>query len=158
MTSTILVPIDFNVESLNTLKIALEKHKQDKINVILMYAEYVSTSITELLFYSPDKSIQSLTNPTFNDALTILKNSYESTIQSLNIELFSGYSVNAFKNFLEANNVDQVYIPQNYRLQVKKNGFDPIPLIKKSHIHFKEFAWSYENKSSNDHELNQLFI
>lgn len=158
MTNTILVPIDFSVESLNTLKIALEQHKHDKVNVVLMYAENQNDSITELLFYSAEKTIQSLLNTTFNDALTILKNSYESSIQSFKIKIFHGQHANAFANFAEVNKIDLVYIPKSYRLQLKKRGFDPLPLIKKSKIQFKEVAWSFGNKSSNDHELNQLFI
>jgi hypothetical protein len=38
-----------------------------------------------------------------------------------------------------------------------KNGFDPIPLIKKSKVEFKEVAWTRENDLAYKDDLNQLF-
>lgn len=157
MAKTILIPIDFSVESLNTLRLALSQHRQETVNVVLMYAEYLSSSITELLFYAPNEIIQSLTSPQFYDAINIIKNSYEFTIQSITIELFHGSNISAFRNFCETNEIDLIYLPLNYRLAPKKNGFDPIPLIKKSKVQFFEVNWNFDNMASYKDELNQLF-
>ncbi|MES2616985.1 MAG: hypothetical protein V4613_03850 [Bacteroidota bacterium] len=157
MAKTILIPIDFSIESLNTLKLALEQNKHEPLNVVLMYAETLSSSITELLFYSPGKTIQSLTSLQFNDAITIIKNTYESTLQLIRIELFHGFTKSALANFYEANKIDLVYLPMHYRLSIKKNAFDPIPLIKKSHIPYHEVSWNSNTRATNEDELNQLF-
>ena len=158
MAKTILIPIDFTVESLNTLKLSLDKHRHEQIEVLLIYAEQLSDSITELAFFSAGKSIQSRITPVFNDALTILKNSFESTKLYLRIELFHGYNTNAFIHFATSNRVDICYIPETYRLKLKGNAFNPLPIIKKSGIPFQEIAWAASENLSDEDQLQQLFI
>jgi hypothetical protein len=145
MGKKILIPIDFRIESLNTLKYALEERKQEKSSVILMYSTFNSDSITELLFYNPAKIIQALVSSHFNDGINIIKNTYESSLHSLTIELFHGLNRNAFLNFYEAHGIDLVYLPKDYCLKPNKNGFDPIPLIKKSKVQYREVAWISDN-------------
>jgi hypothetical protein len=157
MGKKILIPIDFRIESLNTLKYALEERKQEKSSVILMYSTFTSDSIAELLFYNPAKIIQALVSSHFNDGINIIKNTYESSLHSLTIELFHGLNRNAFLNFYEAHGIDLVYLPKDYCLKPNKNGFDPIPLIKKSKVQYREVAWISDNDATNKDELNQIF-
>lgn len=138
MTKTILVPTDFSVASLNTLKLALEPYSEDPIEVILMYSEYLDDSITELLFYTPNKTISNHITPAFKEALEIIKNRFEGKIKHISIELFHGYNKNAIKTFLEANHVDEIYIPSNYQLKTSKKAFSPIPLLRKSNYNVIE--------------------
>lgn len=157
MVTKILIPTDFKIESLNTLKYSLEERKQEKSSVILMYSVYNSDSITELLFYNPSKIIEALVSSTFNEAINIIKNSYETSIHSFKIELFHGLNTNAFLNFYEAHGIDLVYLPKAYRLKIYKNGFDPIPLIKKSKVQYREVIWTNEHDLTNNDDLNQIF-
>ena len=157
MVKKILIPTDFKIESLNTLKYSLEERKQEKSSVILMYSAYNSDSITDLLFYNPTKVVEALVNSNFNDAINIIKNTYETSIHSFKIELFHGLNLNAFLNFYESHGIDLVYLPKDYCLKPYKNGFDPIPLIKKSKVQYSEVAWTSEQGTSNKDELNQLF-
>ena len=122
-----------------------------------MYSAYNSDSITELLFYSPSKIVEALISPNFKDAINIIKNTYESSIHSFKIELFHGLNKNAFLNFYEAHGIDLVYLPKEYRLNPFKNGFDPIPLIKRSKVQYSEVAWTSEHDLSDKDDLNQLF-
>lgn len=155
---TILIPIDFNVESLLTLRIALNHHSEGKINVILMYSESLSDSIADLLFYNPQKTIKSLISPDFEEALSIIKNRYETTVHHIRIELFHGYNSNALKRFIEAKGVSYIYLPKNYQLKPpKKNGFDPINLFKKSKINFKEIEWNIDKNTHQHISLISLF-
>jgi hypothetical protein len=87
MVKKILIPTDFKIESLNTLKYSLEERKQEKSSVILMYSAYNSDSITDLLFYNPTKIVEALVSSNFNDAINIIKNTYETSIHSFKIEL-----------------------------------------------------------------------
>ena len=157
MVKKILIPTDFKIESLNTLKYSLEERKQEKSSVILMYSAYNSDSITDLLFYNPTKVVEALVNSNFNDAINIIKNTYETSIHSFKIELFHGLNLNAFLNFYESHGIDLVYLPKDYCLKPYKNGFDPIPLIKKSKVQYSEVAWTSDQGTSNKDELNQLF-
>jgi hypothetical protein len=94
MQKKILIPIDFRIESLNTLKYALEERKQEKSTIILMYSAYISDSITDLLFYDPAKITKALASTDFNDAIAIISNTYESSLHSIEIELFNGINKN----------------------------------------------------------------
>lgn len=81
-------------------------------------------------FYSQYKIIQKLINQPFKDAINIINNTYESTLQILKIETFHGFHINALKHFLETHHIEMIYIPLNYRLRTNKNSFDPIPMLK----------------------------
>ena len=157
MLKKILIPIDFKIESLNTLKYCLEERKLEKSSVILMYSAYSGDSITEILFYNPGKIVEALVSANFNDAINIIKNTYESSFDSFKIELFHGLNTKAFLNFYDAHGIDIVYLPKDYCLKPYKNGFDPIPLIKKSKVEFREVAWSRENDLADKDDLNKLF-
>ena len=157
MLKKILIPIDFKIESLNTLKYCLEERKLEKSSVILMYSAYSGDSITEILFYNPGKIVEALVSANFNDAINIIKNTYESSFDSFKIELFHGLNTKALLNFYDAHGIDLVYLPKDYCLKPFKNGFDPIPLIKKSKVEFKEVAWTRENDLAYKDDLNQLF-
>ncbi len=138
MSKTILVPIDFRVASLNTLKIALEPYSEEPIKVILMYAESLDDSITELLFYRSPKSISANITPEFKDALEIIMNRFEGKLQQISIEVFHGYNQSALSTFLESNKVDEIYVPKNYQLKTPKKAFNPIPLLRKSNYALNE--------------------
>jgi hypothetical protein len=157
MIKKILIPIDFRIESLNTLKYALEERKHEQSRIILMYSEYSSDSITDLLFYHPAKTIRELASSHFNDAIDIITNTYESSLQSYKIELFHGLNRNAFLNFYKAHEIGLVYLPKEYKLKPHKNGFDPISLIKKSKVEYREVAWASDQYTTSTDELNQLF-
>ena len=157
MEKTILIPIDFRIESLNTLKYALAERKREKSTIILMYSQYISDSITELLFYNPAKVIKALASSDFNDAIAIISNTHECSLHTVKIELFNGLNKNAFLNFHQAHGVDLTYLPKDYCLKPHKNGFDPIPLIKKSKVDYREVAWTSDHPTTTKDELNQLF-
>lgn len=156
--TTILIPVDFSIESLNTLKLALSQTGSGKVHVILMYAEGMSDSIMELLFYMPQKTIKAMTSPGFEEAIAIIQNRYENKIASLKIELFHGYTANALETFTDAKGVDIIYIPQNYTFKLKRNGFDPLPLLSRSKLPVETVSWdSYPDWSEKD-QLSTLFI
>ncbi|AYQ33651.1 universal stress protein [Runella sp. SP2] len=138
MERTILVPIDFKVESLNALRLALNTINAGKVNVVLMYAKIPTDSISDFLFYSPDEMVDTLKTTEFEEAIAIIKNRYESLLGSISIELFHGYSANALSNFLEARNIEKIYFSKNYKLKPGKKGFDPTPLLKKSRVSYQE--------------------
>lgn len=157
MKKTILIPIDWNVESLNTLKFVLSAGEFTSVDIVLMYAHKLSDSITDMLFYSPSNIIGSYTTPLFEEAISILRNRHETIVNSVSIELFHGYGVNALKKFVEARGIDIIYIPKRYSLKLEKRGFNPIPIIKKSKLAYKEIEWSPELNSSGEDQLNVLF-
>ena len=158
MSKTILIPIDFRVASLNTLKFALERSSGGPNRVILIYAEYLEDSITELLFYRPESKIASKITPEFRDALEVLRNRFEFQIEDLDIKLFHNRSRRGLRRFIENHEVDEIYIPQTYRLKMPKKAFDLVNIIKQSNLDYKEIDWLQDQTvaSEKDH-LEYLF-
>lgn len=157
MTTKILIPIDFHVESLNTLKLAMNHIQADNVDVVLMYAQDLDSSITELLFYNSSKIVDSLKTVEFEEALSILKNRFESRLNSIHYEIFHGYRVKLLEDFMKSKKIDFIYLPKNYSLQINKRGIDPIPLIKKSNLAYKELSWEAGVNTSEKLQLNSLF-
>jgi hypothetical protein len=75
----------------------------------------------------------------------------------INIEFFHGYGSNAFKSFVEGQKIDIIFIPKNYTLKPLKNGFDPIPIIKKSKLPYHEMGWEQTVDAIHQHQLSYLF-
>lgn len=157
MTKTILIPTDLRIASLNTLKFVLEQEQETAPEVILMYAEYLSDSITELLFYSPEKFLQVRMSQTFEEALEILKNRFGHQMSNISIRPFHGRNASAMRQFVQANGISQVFIPQTYRLQCRGRAFDPVPLLKKTGIPLTAVEWTAGNDNTEQGQLISLF-
>ncbi|PLK43275.1 MULTISPECIES: universal stress protein [Emticicia] len=141
MQKTILIPIDFRVASLNTLKYALENSSGGPHRVILIYAEYLQDSITELLFYRPQTKLASKITPEFKAALEVLKNRFEFQIVNLEMKLFHNRSRRGLRRFIENHEVDEVFIPKSYKLQMPKKAFDLVSIIRQGNFEYTEIDW-----------------
>ncbi|SFU18060.1 hypothetical protein SAMN04489724_4754 [Algoriphagus locisalis] len=164
MAKTILIPTDFTVESLNLAKTALENNSNttEKLRIILVYGQWTSSSITELLFYSKGQILEVLENEEFKCSCKMLLAKYESIIDQMSIDIFSGTNQNAFENYLEGNKVTEAYIPRNYKLKLKnRNSFNLIPFFTKSKTQLFEVNWntvSLENSENQKNEISSLFF
>lgn len=131
----ILIPTDLSVNSLILLERALDDCQQ-LTNIVLVYGASLSSSITELLFYSKEDYLEELKSETFNKAITIIENKHEDVINSLTIDIFFGGTKNAFNNFIEGQKITHAYLPSDGRtLKCKrKNVFNIVPFLKDSEI------------------------
>ncbi|MGG7036687.1 MAG: hypothetical protein ACI7YS_16040 [Flavobacterium sp.] len=136
MRKTILIPTDFTVNSLNVLKsILVNNESRQTFDVILLHGMSLSDSIRDLLFFSKSKQIESLTNPEFEEAYEVIRNKFDSQISSLRIDLFTGYTLSAFNNYIEGNKVDQIFISDKKQVLINKNSFNLSRFIEKCPIH-----------------------
>jgi hypothetical protein len=159
MEKCILIPTDFSIESLLTLKKALLSFEDQDVSVVLFYSTYISDSISDLLFHSKMKELENLENKSFKDACEILKNKYQSKIKSFKIELFTGLNQNAFNNFIQAHKVSDIFIPKNYKLKmITKRSFDPINYIKKNSIVVHEVEWKEKIDFTENIKIAELFL
>lgn len=157
MTKTILVPVDLNVASLNTLRLALESLPDQKIKVMLIYPKSLDNNITDLLFLSPFKIIHSFTSPEFKEALEIIKNRYSEKLLHVSTKLFYGNTKAFLENFIAANAIDAVIIPKNYKFQTARELFDPIPLLKKAKVPVFEVNLESSDRYIQREQLLSLF-
>lgn len=156
MEKTILIPIDFNVECLNTLKLALRKNEDKQNTVVLMYTHVSSSSITDLLFSPQHKILDNMRTKEFDDALAIIKNRFERSIKHVKLRMYSGHNKSAFELFLQGNKVDEIYVPKNYELN-PPTGFDPLPIIYKCAVPVYEIGWENNTIVYPIHQLGPLF-
>ncbi|MBN8696221.1 MAG: hypothetical protein J0L87_06800 [Bacteroidetes bacterium] len=157
MYKTILIPIDFCVASLNTLKVALEENKGQPIKIVLLYSEYLNDSIQDLLFYSPNKIINSKKTTEFNEALEILCNRFGLTQSNICIRLLHNNKRGHLEPIIQIHNVTSIYIPEQYQLNLKNNAFDPIPLLGSLPLDIHKVKWNYNNNKSEQEQLTSLF-
>lgn len=127
----ILVPTDFSIRSLGYIHSVVEK-QNEPVNIIFMHALKMPDSIIDLLMFSRGSRHHDLITSEFREACEILKNKYASAIHSLNVEFFVGTTNAAFRNFLLANNINEIASPVEdvYHLPCK-DSFNPRRLIKK---------------------------
>lgn len=156
MVKTILVPTDFRIESLNTLKYALRENVISGIDVILLHACFLSDSITDLLFYSKDAVVKEHLTSHFTEALFIVRNRHKE-INSLRIEVIHSNRSDMFARFLKANKVDEIYLPKNYKLQPLKKSFNPLPHLSSSNFPVTYIDWESARGNSEQDQLENLF-
>ncbi|MEQ8474321.1 MAG: hypothetical protein RIC35_24205 [Marinoscillum sp.] len=134
MHKTILIPTDFTIRSLGLLKIALNEQGDQKFNIILSHGVRLSTSISDLLFFSHGKLIQSLSSKEFEEGLQVIKNKYGSQINQIRIEPFVGSTQSAFHNYVMGNKIDEAYLFTGYKPALNHHdSFDITPMIEKLH-------------------------
>lgn len=134
---TILIPTDFSSTPLLLLKhAALSSH--EKLDVIFMYSTFVSDSITDLLFYSPQKILQDAIPQEFREGCSIMQNKYPEKIINIRYEIFHVNSANSFRVLAELNKVDSVFVAVDQPFRLQRNEFNPIKLILRSAVRVEE--------------------
>lgn len=160
MIKTVLVPTDFCVASLNVLKSLLRNSPDDcRYNIILTHGYRLPDGISQLLFFSKSKAIESICDKQFDEACTILKNKFSSQIISIRKDIFTGYNQAAFRNYVEANEITEAYISSDYVLNLSgKHSFDILPFIKKSSLVTKEIVCGSDSHVPEQGSLAELFF
>jgi hypothetical protein len=155
MTEKILIPTDLRVNSLNTLKGILENSGDSKTDILLIHPEFLSSSITELLFHSPQRRIHELKRSAFNEGLNILKNRFEEKMRFCRLELYHGHTPSSFNNLILARGITRIAIPASYEFCWGRKNFDLLPLIEKSGVAITRIDWKNHLPVDND-EIEQL--
>lgn len=155
---TILVPTDFCVPSLNTLRLALEQTTEPRVNVVLLHCQTLDDSITELLFYSPSRIIRDLLTDDFREALSILNNRFENRIGQLEIKLFHGHAQSVFDTLLDTLQIDAIYFSRSYEQRLTNRAFDATPYIVKGVIPYQELEWLHQETTADKDKLENLFM
>lgn len=158
MRKTILIPTDFTVQSLNILKSVLSNNEaENTFDVILLHGLTLSDSIRDLLFFSKYKQIESLTTPEFEEAYEVIKNKYDSQISSLRIDLFTGYNVSAFNNYLEGNRVSEIFVSGKEPVFINKNSFNLNRFIEKCSIEATKIDAAFNTVFSENGKVSEVF-
>jgi len=153
-----LIPTDFSIESLNLFKAAVQPGSTGQVHIVFLHAVYGSNSVMDLLFNSQRKIHESLITENFRNGCTIIRNKFSSSIATDRIEFFSGTTQAAFRNFLEGNNITEIFIPKNYKFKKASSlSFDPMPMIRRSHLPKHDVSWQQFEETPEKNMLAELF-
>lgn len=129
---TILIPTDFNIESLNIIPAVCNHFEGQKVSVIFIHMFKLSDSVTDLLMLSRRSREYEQVSDAFYNGCAALKQQYPQ-LSALKVEFLYGSTLSMFKNFLEHNDVDQVLdIKHCHAGKINKASIDPTVLIQKS--------------------------
>jgi hypothetical protein len=130
---TVLVPTDFNLESTKIIDALVQAQPHETLNVIFLHAFKLSDSITDMLMLSRRSRDYENVSDEFYQQLNEYKKRYSNEISKIGIEYFYGSTVSAFKNFIEAFDVDCIAYPKDYNFKaLNKYSIDPKFLTERS--------------------------
>jgi hypothetical protein len=142
----VLIPTDFTPASLQLIHKTVATLQPEQFEIILFHAFDLPFDIGDLLFMGREKIYNGLVSDDFRNQCRKIKNLHVDVIHSISIRYFYGGSVNAFRNFLSANEIDLVIFDKDVRLQQPHQySIDPIPLLKKGRV---EILNSFKESSS----------
>jgi hypothetical protein len=131
---TILIPTYFDDQSFTELQQIVENSPNEKFNFIFFHAYKLTDSISDLLMLSRRTTEYGQIPEQFHKSCYDFKANNDN-VTSIRIEYFYGNTIAAFRNFVEANEITEVYFPKNYKFsQISKHSLDPSILLAKCKI------------------------
>lgn len=128
----IVIPTDFSIRSLQLVKQLAEHYRSEQLHITLLHGIDMPTSIMDLLFIGKRDEYKELVNDAFSAGCEVIQNKYASVIRELKVQFLYGNSRRLVENFLHANEVDLVALPQQGVFAPRHtNSVDLLPLLKK---------------------------
>ena len=124
------MPTDFSENSLNQLDTFIQNYEGEGFECVLMFSDFLDDSITDLLFYSQTKFLKEKMPENFEATFEKIKEKYAAKCR-ISIVPFHGFTTNAFKYFLEGNDISNCFVPKNLEYKI---GVNPIKFITKSKL------------------------
>lgn len=153
---TILIPTDFNTQSVATASVILGNFKNEKIRILFFHAYKLTDSISDLLMLSRRTAEYGQIPNAFHDACYQFRAAHPEIIYTIGIEYFYGSTMAAFRNFLEANEVEAFFYPGDYHFQkISKYSIDPLLFLKKSGLPLLKPAALISSLPIEDPELTE---
>lgn len=128
----ILIPTDFTEESLNVLSDFMISCSEKEVSVLFFSGIKLSDSITDLLLLSRRTREVELIPKSFTNYCNCVQNEFSSVVK-VRFEYFYGNTMALFRNFLDANGIDEiVYNPSITFKKITKSSLDIIDIINRS--------------------------
>ena len=128
---TVVIPSDFNVESIQVAE-AIIRNSKEEVRLIFIHMFHVADDIQDLLFSNYRKKEYEFVSEAFKNECKILKDLYPESLKSFKIEFFYGSRLASFKNFLDYNEADIIAYSERYGIpKLSKSSLEAMPIIKK---------------------------
>ncbi len=122
----ILVPTDFNVESIKTIDAIALHPGLEEVTVIFLHAFKLSDSITDMLMLSRRSKDYEKISDEFNQKIDAYTFKYQKKVKGIGVEFFYGSTAAAFRNLIDGLQIDLVVYPKNYNFTpINKYSIDP---------------------------------
>ena len=130
---TVLVPTDFKLGSINIIDALVQNQPNEKLNIIFVHAFKLSDSITDMLMLSRRSRDYEHISDEFYQQLNLVRAKYADQISTVGLEYFYGSTVAAFKNFIEAFDVNCIAYLKGYHFTpINKYSIDPKYLTERA--------------------------
>lgn len=132
---TLLIPTDFKLESLNAVSRLVETQYPEKLNIVMVHLLGITDAMGELALLSRRSAEYRLISSDFYNTCIRLKQLHPDMIEKIDVTFFYGYTMAAFRNFLEAQNIDAIVdlVDYDYELLTEKS-INPNNLIQRSRL------------------------
>lgn len=133
--TNILVPTDFTPASLKLAENAVNSGNYERCNLVLFHAFDITTSPYDMLVSGYVDPSCELMNEPFRQACKQLKDDYGKKINKIIVRSMAGNTRAVFRNFVEANDIDLIYCPEDYHFRpVHPRSIDPCYLFRKAAV------------------------
>ena len=156
---TILIPTDFDAHAVAGTGVILGNFNDKKIRILFFHAYKLTDSISELLSLRRRTAEYGHIPNAFHDACYQFRADHADRIYTIGIEYFYGSTMAAFRNFLEANEVEAIFYPEDYTFRkISKYSIDPALFLKKSGLPLLEPVAQIINTPIKEGVLNEETI
>jgi hypothetical protein len=129
--TNILIPTDFTANSLKQAEGVLRNESCPKCNIVLFHAFEMPEPFDMLYKLYRDPSLEFLTE-SFRQSCKQIKDENPDKIGKIIVRCLKGSTRAIFRNFIEANDIDLIYCPEDYVFtRIHEQSIDPLPLFKK---------------------------
>lgn len=133
--ANVLIPTDFTQHSLQLAAQALESLNVSPVNIVLFHAFEQPQTEFGLLAPARPRPFANLVTEDLRQACKQFKDKHHQKVQKIYFRFLEGETAPLFRNFIDANEIDLIYCPENYMpVKVNKHSIDPRPLFKKAGV------------------------
>ncbi|MGZ5246294.1 MAG: hypothetical protein ACXWV5_04480 [Flavitalea sp.] len=129
----VLIPTDFSIVSLQGIEKAVSALNNQPCNIILFHAFQMPYFHNDLFARRGSLPYGDLLNDNFRNACRQIKQQFPRQIKGIHIKHLYGSTAAVFRNFVDANDIDFIFLPEAYVFTpIHKDSINPINLFKKS--------------------------
>jgi len=119
----VLIPSDFTIDSLFFVIESIEQSKAEQLDVILVYGNRSSTSISELLGITLEDQLHDLQSEDFLKACQMICHRYESRKLTIYADILGADNPHYLQHYLKGARIDEVKIPADYQFEKRTRHF-----------------------------------
>lgn len=148
---TILIPTDYQASSLACVSAICSRFNGEELNLIFVHVFKLSDSMSDVLMLSRRSREYEQVSDEFFKTMEQLRKQY-AQIKNVKIEFLYGSTLNMFKTFIEANEVDAVIEIEGSGFNaIHRSSINPALLVKRSGlpvISTNNFTYAYIKQPS----------